>query len=46
MDTEEAIAEVEGYDPSTGQVMGPEGQPVGPGNGSVVIRDINSEEAS
>jgi len=36
--------DVEGYDPTTGEVLGPEGQPIGPGNGSVVIREINSEK--
>ena len=43
---EETKEDVEGYDPLTGQVLGPEGQPVGPGNGSVVIRDITSEQVS
>ena len=40
----EAKDGVEGYDPLTGEVLGPEGQPIGPGNGSVVVRDINSEK--
>jgi len=42
--TPEMIADVEGFDPMTGEVRGPEGQPIGPGNGSVVIREINSEK--
>lgn len=38
--------DVEGFDPVTGEVHGPEGQPIGPGNGSVVIREINSEKVT
>lgn len=40
----EAKESLDGYDPVTGEVLGPVGDPVGPGNGSVVVREISATQ--